>query len=593
MGIGFTIDTPLKVAKYGINSVLSIGDDILLEKLRKHYTTKFELPYTEISKNQRDFRAKRITEYLNLIKTLVEQSFNSLKAESLGKGKEITKYFNLLSEESSLKKQYLKFLSVKDEETRNKLEKSIKSEMRCGSIDVNIMTKVDKANYDENKQQLPHQFNDAHAGLRGFAFSDLNSSVVLSAGLNPRLYSYISEFTDFFPDNNGVIKKKIILKVSDYRSAAIQGKFLAKKGIYVSEYRIESGLNCGGHAFATKGLLMGPILQEFKENKNELQSETLELCKQYWQNEGFLNELKDPNLKISAQGGVGTNSEHKHLLEYYQLDSIGWGTPFLLVPEAINIDVQTLDLLQKAQEDDLYLSHTSPLGVLFNTLKGNSKDWEKQQLINKNRPGSSCPKKFLSLNTEFTDQPICTASRQYQDLKIKDLESKNLPEKQLKQEIAKVTEKSCICVGLGTPALLVNDLDAKVEGKGVSVCPGPNLAYFDKISTLQEMVDHIYGRTNILAKKYRPHMFIKELDMYVNYLKKEIDETIQPITDKQKIYFNEFISNILNGIDYYKKLFANWKLSLDSTKNDLDLELCRYETILKGIDVNDHQVMFN
>ena len=68
--------------------------------------------------------------------------------------------------------------------------------------------------------------------------------------MNPRLYGYIANFKDFFPDVNGKIKKKIVLKVSDYRSAIIQGKFLAKKGLWVSEYRIESGLNCGGHALS-------------------------------------------------------------------------------------------------------------------------------------------------------------------------------------------------------------------------------------------------------------------------------------------------------------------------------------------------------
>ena len=36
MGIGYTIDTPLKVAQYGIDSVISIGDDFLLEKIREY-----------------------------------------------------------------------------------------------------------------------------------------------------------------------------------------------------------------------------------------------------------------------------------------------------------------------------------------------------------------------------------------------------------------------------------------------------------------------------------------------------------------------------------------------------------------------------
>ena len=97
--------------------------------------------------------------------------------------------------------------------------------------------------------------------------------------MNPRLYGYIAQFDDFFPDKEGYIKKKIILKVSDFRSAIIQGKFLAKKGLWVSEYRIESGLNCGGHAFATEGFLMGPILAEFRDRRQELIDDTFMICK--------------------------------------------------------------------------------------------------------------------------------------------------------------------------------------------------------------------------------------------------------------------------------------------------------------------------
>ncbi len=77
----------------------------------------------------------------------------------------------------------------------------------------------------------------------------------------------MTEFKDFFPDANGEMKKKIILKVSDHRSSEIQGRFLAKLGLWASEFRIESGLNCGGHAFASKGFLLGVVLEEFKEKK--------------------------------------------------------------------------------------------------------------------------------------------------------------------------------------------------------------------------------------------------------------------------------------------------------------------------------------
>ena len=40
MGIGFTVDTPIKVARFGINSVMAILGDKLNEKLRKIYCEK-------------------------------------------------------------------------------------------------------------------------------------------------------------------------------------------------------------------------------------------------------------------------------------------------------------------------------------------------------------------------------------------------------------------------------------------------------------------------------------------------------------------------------------------------------------------------
>ena len=38
MGIGFTIDTPLKVAPFCIDSVISIVDDIIIEQMREYIT---------------------------------------------------------------------------------------------------------------------------------------------------------------------------------------------------------------------------------------------------------------------------------------------------------------------------------------------------------------------------------------------------------------------------------------------------------------------------------------------------------------------------------------------------------------------------
>ena len=185
--------------------------------------------------------------------------------------------------------------------------------------------------------------------------------------MNPRLYSYVENFEDFYPNAQGEFKKKITLKVSDYRSALIQGRFLAKKGIWVSEYRIESGLNCGGHAFATQGYLLGPILEEFKDKREELAEAVFAVLQKGLEDKGKAALASIPEMKITAQGGVGTNEEHEFLLDEYKLDSIGWGSPFMLVPEACHIDKYSLELLRNSGENDFYLSDASPLGVHFNS----------------------------------------------------------------------------------------------------------------------------------------------------------------------------------------------------------------------------------
>tara|TARA_R110002051_G_scaffold1700_3_gene9628 strand:+ start:19557 stop:21338 length:1782 start_codon:yes stop_codon:yes gene_type:complete len=576
MGIGFTIDSPIKVSQYGIDSVISLVDDILLEKLRKMYCEKFELPYIEISEKMNDFRAKRITSYLNLIQDLAQKKFEEFKNFTVESIVEVKKYFSMLPESSLLNKEF-KHLT-KDNFSLEDLKIWIKDNLHMGSIDVNIMTKVDKDNYIK-KEKLPPEFNDAHAALRGYANSNLSSSLILSAGMNPRLYSYLEHFKDFYPDENGIIKKKIILKVSDYRSALIQGKFLAKKGIWVSEYRIESGLNCGGHAFATDGYLMGPILEQFKAEKENLRASVFEILITALSSKNKIVPKSILPLKLSAQGGVGTSDEQKFLLDYYKIDSVGWGTPFLLVPEATTVDATTIEKLVAAKEEDLYLSTISPLGIPFHSLRGNTKDIEKEKRIAKGNPGSSCPKKFVALNKDFLETGMCTASRQYQYLKIKELDSKKLNTIEYAYQLNKITEKSCTCVGLGTSALLAYNLDTKTEGKGVSICPGPNMAYFNKTLLLAEMVDHIYGRTNMITRTDRPHMFIKELYIYIAYLKDLMLENETTTNEKQHKYLLAFAANLKDGIIYYQDLFYNEHAILNALKdarntlNELVLEI--------------------
>lgn len=555
MGTGFSIDTPVKVAKYGISSVISLVDDCLIEEMRKYYCQKTGEDYVPITKYDEDFRARRIKEYLNLIDRIVQKQFAELKASAFEIGTEITKYFRLLPEDSSLKKLYTKMLSTTDPQQKQELQDTLRASMRPGDINVNIMTKLDRNNYGQDKKELSQEFSDALSALRGYAQSTLHSAIVFSAGFNRRLYAYIEEFKDFYADATGYIQKRVIIKVSDYRSALIQGRFLAKKGIWVSEYRIESGLNCGGHAFATDGFLMGPILEEFKVKRQELIDSLHAIYNEALKVKNNLSFGKPHTVEITAQGGIGTVKEDQYLLEHYELNGTGWATPFLLVPEVTNVDPFTLEKLAAAKEEDLYLSPVSPLGVPFNNLRHSESDLERDRRIEKNRPGSACPKGYLVSNTEFTAQPICTASRQYQKLKLEQLSTQQLDPLERKKVLDKVLSKSCICNDLAEGVMIRHQIGNPAQKRFSAVCPGPNLAYFSKICTLEEMTDHIYGRGNVLNDTYRPHMFVKELKMYVDYFIKEAAKTLEEPTEKQCSYWKEFYRNMTEGIAYYKNLF--------------------------------------
>ncbi|MGE0266899.1 MAG: hypothetical protein AB7S78_00405 [Candidatus Omnitrophota bacterium] len=580
MGTAFSIDTPIKVAHYGISSVISLVDDTLIEQMRQFYCQKYGEHYDPITKYDEDFRARRITAYLNLVDKIVKQKFENVRNSCFEMGSEITKYFEMLANNSPLKKLYKEMLLTEDSSLKSELQARLRSLMKPGSIDVNIMTKLDRANFSQKREELPIEFSDALSALRGYAKSTLNSAIVFSAGINRRLYSYVEKFEDFFADAKGRIKKKIILKVSDYRSSIIQGRFFAKKGLWISEFRVESGLNCGGHAFASDGFLMGPILEEFKKKKDELISTLHQICNEALQSSQKPFFPSAHELRITAQGGIGTALEDSFLLNYYDLDGTGWASPFLLCPEVTNVELETLNKLSKAGEDDLYLSGVSPLGVPFNNLRNSESDEERDRKISSGKPGSACPKGHLVSNTEFTEKPICTASRQYQKLKIEQLESSSLPEEELKKNIKAVTDKSCICHDLGSAVLLKNNILKQGTKAFSAICPGPNIAYFSKIVSLEEMIGHIYGRLNLLNSTYRPNMFIKELKMYVEYFIKEVNKVTPVPTDKQIAYFNEFKTNMLDGIEYYKSLIPKM---VEETKDYRDRALQELEGFNKKI----------
>ncbi|MGF7028027.1 MULTISPECIES: hypothetical protein [Sphingobacterium] len=558
LGLAFSIDSALKVAQYGISSVMSIVDDELIERMRRYYCGQYQISYHPIAKTEEDYRAKRITAYLNLVQFVVNRQIEALKRQPFTENSELTKYFQLLPDSHPSKPIYHAMEIESNRAIKTELQDLLINYLKAGDIDVNIMSKVDKMNYQDGNL-LNQRYSDASAALRGFANSTLHSSLILSAGMNPHLYAYLAKLPAFFPNSEGLFDKKVVLKVSDFRSALIQAKYLAKRGVWVSEFRIESGLNCGGHAFATDGFLLGPILQEFKEKKESLKTELFEIYHEYWTSQKR-SLTTPPIIKYTVQGGVGTASEHQFLLNYYEFDAVGWGSPFLMVPEATTVDQETLKALETAKQEDFYCSGASPLGIPFNNFRKSGAEYLRLERIKKGRPGSPCKKEYLISNTEFSDKPICTASRVYQHQKIQELQKQNLSAAEYDKAFDAITEKTCLCEGLAAPAYLKYNIQKSKEQTAVSICPGPNLVWFKKQYSLREMIDHIYGRISVFENDNRPFILINELNLYIDHIQKYVADNKNIMNDKKIKYVAKFKAQLQAGITYYNELTQHLSL---------------------------------
>ncbi len=97
---------------------------------------------------------------------------------------------------------------------------------------------------------------------------------------------------------------------------------------------------------------------------------------------------------------------------------------------------------------------------------------------------------------------------------------------------------------------------------------------------------HIYGKTNIISHKNRPNIFINELKMYIDYLKKDMEEFSGKITAAQIKKWKNFKENLLLGIEYYQNLLEKTEFF----KSDLNIKcLLQYHTsILSKIEIPEN-----
>jgi hypothetical protein len=112
MGTGHSIDSPTRVGPYGIDSVISIVDDLLVERIRKHYCKKLELTYNNIARTAEDGRARRITAYLDMVQDIVQQKFEAIRWQPFFENNDKAKYFEMLPGGSDLKEKYNQLLET-------------------------------------------------------------------------------------------------------------------------------------------------------------------------------------------------------------------------------------------------------------------------------------------------------------------------------------------------------------------------------------------------------------------------------------------------------------------------------------------------
>ena len=86
------------------------------------------------------------------------------------------------------------------------------------------------------------------------------------------------------------------------------------------------------------------------------------------------------------------------------------------------------------------------------------------------------------------------------------------------------------------------------------MCPGPNIAWFDREYTLREMVDHIYGRGASLVPAARPHCLAKELEMYVDHFVGQAEARRRPETRRRSSGSPAVEENLQRGLAHYGRL---------------------------------------
>ena len=110
------------------------------------------------------------------------------------------------------------------------------------------------------------------------------------------------------------------------------------------------------------------------------------------------------------------------------------------------------------------------------------------------------------------------------------------------------------------------------------------MAYFDQEVSLSKMVQHIYGNASVLTVTDRPNLFVKELKMYLDYLKNEIKDVTEEVTLAQIKRWNSFKNNLFLGIGYYEDLLSTSSF-FEGTKKEILRQFDSYKNELIAFEI--------
>jgi hypothetical protein len=157
--------------------------------------------------------------------------------------------------------------------------------------------------------------------------------------------------------------------------------------------------------------------------------------------------------------------------------------------------------------------------------------------------------------------------------------------KTTQNEMDEVLEKDCLCEGLSASVILNQGEEPRRNLKAVTICPGPNLAYFKGVFSLKEMLDHIYGKANIILDPERPQVFVKELQLYVQHLQHEISKSLPEKSQKFEAYVDKFKANLSQGISYYQELIASFPMDTEEVVDKMKAQLQELKDKIAGLEL--------